>query len=155
MPDGIKYYVVREVGGATRDLAIHRVFDSAVICLQKIIRRCETETGFELWGITTDECGMMTMEWLIYSYQKGDKIIARHGDPAVSRDYVFRRPGVPLRAPSSSLPHREYNAARRMGSRPSSPVVPAVGGGGQMQPSLESGDTVESSLPDPPKLAEI
>ena len=155
MPVGVTYYVVREVGGAMRDFAIHRVFDSAAACLQKVIRRFDTETGFDLFGISTDECGVVTMEWLIYSYRRGEKIIQCHGHPAASRDHVFRQPGVPLRTPSSSLPHSEYTAARRMGLRPSSPVVPAVGDGGLMRPSPGSEGTEESSLPDPPRSAEI
>lgn len=124
MPNGITYYVVREVGGAMRDFAIHRVFDSAVACLQKVIRTFETEIGFDLFGISTDEYGIISLEWLIYSYRVGENIIQCHGLPAVSREHVFRQPGVPLRAPSSSLPHNEYTAARRMGSRLASPTPP-------------------------------
>jgi hypothetical protein len=147
MPSGVTYYVVREVGGAMRDFAIHRVFDSAVACLQKVIRQFETEIGFDLFGISTDEYGIVTMEWLIYSYRVGERVIQCHGHPAVTRDYVFRQPGAPLRAPSSSLPHSEYIAARRTGSGllplPSPP------------PSPGSADTGASYPPSPPRLAEI
>jgi hypothetical protein len=66
MPAGITYYVVREIGGAMRDMAIHRVFDSAVICLQKVIRHYETETGFDLWGLATDEYGICSYECLFF-----------------------------------------------------------------------------------------
>lgn len=144
MPDGVTYYVVREVGGAMRDFAIHRVFDSAVACLQKVIRQFETETGFDLFGVSTDDYGIVTMEWLIYSYHVGEKVIQCHGSPAVSREYMFRQPGLPLRKPSSSLSHSEYVAVRHMGSRSSS-VAPS--------PGLEG--TGESYLPSPPTLAEI
>ena len=151
MPDGVTYYVVREVGGAMRDFAIHRVFDAAVACLQKVIRRFETETGFDLFGMSTDEYGIVSLEWLIYSYRRGENVIQCHGRPAASRDYVFRQPGVPLRTPSSSRPHSEYIAARRTVSGLS--VV--AGDGGPMPPSPGSEDTGGSYPPSPPRSSEI
>ena len=116
MPASITYYIVREIGGAMRDFAIHRVFDSAVACLQKVIRQSEIDTGFDLFGISSDEYGIIITEWLIYSYRAGETVIKCHGSPAMSREYVFRKPECPLRTPSSSLPHSEYIARRRTGS---------------------------------------
>ena len=144
MPVSITYYIVREIGGAMRDFAIHRVFDSAVACLQKVIRQFETAAGFDLFGLSTDEYGIAVLEWLIYSYRRGDTVIKCHGHPAASREYVHRQPGVPLRAPSSSLQHSEYTAVRRTRLR-RSPGPPS--------PELEG--TEESSPTNPPTLTEI
>jgi hypothetical protein len=116
MSASVTYYVVREIGGAMRDFAIHRVFDSAVACLQKVIRQSETETGFDLFGISTDAYGIIITEWLIYSYRIGDTVINCHGSPAMSREYIFRKPAYPLQKSSSSLPHSEYIARQRASS---------------------------------------
>ena len=104
MPTGITYYVVRDTGTMTRDLAIHRVFDSAVTCLQKIIRTYDTTGGVELWGLTADEYGIVNLEWLIASHRPGEKTITQHGHPVATRDYVFRQPGLPLRPPTLHSP---------------------------------------------------
>ena len=86
----IVYYIVREAGTSSRDLAIHRVFDAATVSLQKIIHSTETEVGFDLFGVNVDDFGLFLDEWLIYSYRKGDTCIRCFGRPALSREYVYR-----------------------------------------------------------------
>jgi hypothetical protein len=125
MSAGIVYYLVREAGPVTRDLAIHRVADAAVACLQKLIQTCETENGFDMCGVTTNEYGLVGVEWLIYSYRPGDNVITCHGSPAVSRDYIFRQPGLPVRPPSSSRPWQP-RGVRQASSQPDPPSLAEI-----------------------------
>lgn len=124
----IVYYIVREAGTSSRDLAIHRVFDAATVTLQKIIHSTETEVGFDLFGVNVDDYGLFLDEWLIYSYRKGDTCIRCFGRPALTREYVYR---PRRRGPSGQQDLRGMSPAVR-------PLPPP--------PLPESEDTEESSL---------
>ena len=136
----IVYYIVREAGTPCRDMAIHRVFDAAVVCLQRLIHTVETETGFDLFGIAVDDYGIFQSEWLIYAYKAGDTIIQTFGQPAMSREYIYR-------------PQQSSTAARRVSLRPGIAVRRTESS--SVLPSPASTNTEAASHPHPPTSSEI
>ena len=88
MPLPVKtHYVLREPKiCATRDIAFHIVYDSAIAAFQHVIDKMIAVAELELWAIATDQCGFVITEWLIYSYSRGTNRLSKHGASCLGKE---------------------------------------------------------------------
>lgn len=71
---------------STRDICIHVIFDSAIAAMQRVVDHITAITEVELWGISVDQCGYISTEWLIYSYSRQTNQLQKHGGSGLKRE---------------------------------------------------------------------
>jgi hypothetical protein len=97
---GVTYYIIREGRPPTTILSIHRVYDASVACFQKLMD-CGVES-IDMWGVTSNERGIVVTEWIIHSYTRDVAVLHQHAPAGIHREDNIAPMKVPAPPPTSS-----------------------------------------------------
>jgi hypothetical protein len=95
---GITYYIIREGRPPNAIIAIHRVYDASVACFQTLMDR-GTES-IDMWGVTSNDRGLIITEWIIHSYTRDVAVLHQHGTAGIHREETI--PPMKVPAPPNS-----------------------------------------------------
>jgi hypothetical protein len=78
MPVVQYYYIIRDALDANHVIAIHKIYDSAIACLNRFIRLENYHRYLDMTRVGVDEFGCVAGEMLMYSYSKQTRRIINH-----------------------------------------------------------------------------
>lgn len=82
------YYIIYDKPpDERRTLAIHRVYDSAISCFNRIVKSGDYTRVLQIWRICTNEFGFAVAEEPLYTYSKQLNLVINHsqagGEPPI------------------------------------------------------------------------
>jgi len=93
------YYFIRDALGANHVIAIHRIYDSAIACLNRFIRLENYHRYIDMVRVGVDEFGCTTDEMMMYSYSKQTRRIINHMMIADTSGGDDGRPALKIKLP--------------------------------------------------------